>query len=98
MGDDDGGGASVFSGGPVSKKKENELNVTLINTNVRSICPKINSLVECLDKVDAIFGIVTETWLSDDRELQDKLDDLSCGAGLGLITKNRPMNLSLIHI
>ena len=49
-------------------------------------------MVECLDEVDAVFGILTETWLSDDRELQDKLDDLSCGAGLGLITRNRPIN------
>ena len=67
-------------------------NVTLINTNVRSICPKVNSLVECLDEVDAAFGVITETWLSDGDGLQEKLDDLSAGSGLGLITKNRPVN------
>ena len=97
-----------------SEKKRNAgFNVTLINTNVRSICPKVNSLVECLDEVEAAFGVITETWLSDGDGLQEKLDDLSAGSGLGLITKNRPVNqmgfshggvaivyreLSLIHI
>ena len=42
---------------------EHGFNVTLINTNVRSLCPKINSLVECMKEVDAAFGVLTETWL-----------------------------------
>ena len=67
-------------------------NVTLINTNVRSICPKVNSLIECLDEVDAAFGVITETWLTDGEDLQDKKDDLSAGSGLGLVTKNRAPN------
>ena len=67
-------------------------NVTLINTNVRSICPKINSLIECLDEVDAAFGVITETWLTNGEDLQDKKDDLSAGSGLGLVTKNRAPN------
>ena len=59
---------------------------------MRSICPKVNSLVECLDELDAAFGVLTEMWLTDGPGLQDKKDDLSAGSGLGLITKNRPPN------
>ena len=79
-------------------REKNGFNMTLINTNVRSICPKIDSVVESFEELDATFGVFTETWLSDGPELVDKLDDLRMGAGLAAITKNRAVNLSLIHI
>ena len=66
--------------------------MTLINTNLRSLCPKVNSLVECFEELDAAFRVLTETWLTDGEELQDKLDDLSAGSGIGMVTKNRPAN------
>ena len=66
--------------------------MTIINTNVRSICPKINSVVECFEELDATFGIFTETWLSDGEGLTEKIDDLREGAGLGTLCRNRPRN------
>ena len=77
-------GISIDDGsdeGCESEKKNAGFNVTLINTNIMSICPKVNSLVECLDEVDAAFGVITETWLSDGEGLQEKMDDLSAGSG-----------------
>ena len=66
--------------------------MTIINTNTRSICPIINSVVEAFDELEASFGVFTETWLSDGPELQDKIDDLSHGSGIGMLTCNREKN------
>ena len=49
-------------------------------------------MVECFDEVDAAFGVLTETWLTDGTDLQDKLDDLSAGSGIGMIVRNREVN------
>ena len=68
--------------------------MTIINTNVRSICPKINSVVEVFEELGVVFGVFTETWLTDGEDFQSKADDLSSGSGIGMIAKN----LSLIHI
>ena len=77
--------------GPVEIRKDG-LNLTIINTNVRSICPEINSVVECFEELNASFGIFIETWLTDGDALEKDLDDLSLGSGLGAITLNRPAN------
>ena len=68
------------------------LNLTVINTNARSICPKIESFVTCMEELDASFGIVSETWLTDGKELDDDLLDLRGRAEIGALTRNRPPN------
>ena len=67
---------------------------TFLNTNARSLSPKINSLIECFDEMDASVAIVTETWLTDGGGLEEDLDMLEAGSGLGSVV----LNLSLIHI
>ena len=37
-------------------------------------------------------GVVTETWLSDGEGLEDDIEDLMLGAGMGLHCLNRPAN------
>lgn len=59
--------------------------VNIINTNARSLCPKIDSLVDCFEELNGTVGIVTETWLADGG-LLDR--DLASGAGLGMICLN----------
>ena len=71
---------------------KDEPGFTLINTNARSLCPKINSLLDCFEEMNVDVAVVTETWLSDGESLQDDISDLSHGAGLGMICKNRPVN------
>ena len=39
-----------------------------------------------------MLGIVTETWLANGQALDQDVQDLAGGAGLGLIHKNRPAN------
>ena len=48
----------------------NELErLTIINTNARSLCPKINSMVDYFNELECTFAIVTETWMSDREHL-----------------------------
>ena len=48
--------------------------LTIINTNARSLCLKINSLVDCFEELDAAIGIITETWMSDGRGLDEDIE------------------------
>ena len=42
---------------------------TFLNTNARSLSPKMNSLLDCFEEMDAAFAVVTKTWFSDGRGL-----------------------------
>ena len=77
---------------PENDNKTNVKPITIVNANARSLCPKINSLIDCLEEMDAAVGIVTEIWLTDGDSLKEDLADLSAGAGVGLLCKNRPPN------
>ena len=66
--------------------------MTIINTNARSLAPKIDSLIECVNELDVSVAVVTETWLKDGPELEQDLLDLEGGAGLSALTLNRDPN------
>ena len=70
----------------------NSAQINIINTNARSLCPKIDSLIDCFDEMDATLGIVTETWLADGESLDRDVHDLARGAGLNMLCLNRPAN------
>ena len=78
------------------KEKKNVISTKLaiINTNARSLCPKITSLIDCMDEMEETVGVVTETWLSDGEPLERDIADLAHGAGLGLLYRNRKANAS----
>ena len=63
-------------------------NFNVINTNTRSLCPKIVSLTDMIDEMNTDLAIVTETWLKDGRELEDLVEKLDLGYGLGMLTRN----------
>ena len=67
-------------------------NFTVLNTNARSLCPKIRSLTETMEESVASMAIVTETWFRDGEGLEEGMDDLSEGEGLGLLCRNRPLS------
>ena len=76
-------------------EKENKSTVTEItitNTNARSLCPKIDSMIDCFNEMKSLVGIITETWLADGESLQKDIADLSAGAGISLICRNRAVN------
>ena len=73
-------------------KVDNKLPLTLINTNARSLCPKINSLIDCFGDMEATLGVVTETWLSDGDGLEEDIEHLALKSGLRLLHRNREDN------
>ena len=48
----------------------------------------MNSFIDMFKEMEASISIITETWLKDSLELQDDVDDLLHGSGIGLITLN----------
>ena len=71
---------------------EKDFKLTVINTNARSLCPKIESLISCMDELESAFAIVTETWFAASQALETDLIDLRGRAGLSVIAKNRDPN------
>ena len=71
------------------KEDRSFTNFTMINTNARSICPKINSLLDTIEELDACMAVVTETWLADGDTLEDDKQDLFLGAGISMLCRNR---------
>ena len=62
---------------------------TIVNTNARSLCPKIHSLVDCFSELRTDIAIITETWLTSGVLLDEDIEDLRLGAGIGLLVRNR---------
>ena len=60
--DDETMGSENSVSEPVTKKKDT---LTIINTNARSLIPKIDSLDECFGELEADIAVVTETWMRD---------------------------------
>ena len=70
----------------------NKLPFTVLNTNARSLCPKMSSLIDCFSEMEASLGIVTETWLSDGDGLEEETESLVLGTGLNMLYRNRKVN------
>ena len=62
----------------------------VINTNARSLCPKVNSPLDCFNETGVSIGIVSETWLRDGSGLQEDVEDFVNGTGYGLLNFCRP--------
>ena len=67
----------------------NKTNFSIVNTNARSLCPKIRSLLDCFSELNTDIAVLTETWLSDGPTLDEDIEDLRLGAGVGLLVRNR---------
>ena len=65
-------------------------NFNMLNTNARSITPKRESFTEYLKELGTSVAFLTETWLSDSKELDNDIIDYELGTGYGLVCKNRP--------
>ena len=51
----------------------------VINTNARSLYPKLNSLNDCMEETGAYLSVVTETWLRSGDELDKRKEHLGFG-------------------
>ena len=62
---------------PVSDNN-NEI-IKMLNTNARSLSPKINSLIDSFTNLELDIAVVTESWLADGEGLDGDLVDLEHG-------------------
>ena len=90
--DDDDGSSDVTREDSGNKNSNSVFNFTIINANARSLCPKIVSLLDCLEELKVGVGIVTETWMADRATLEDDVDDLVQCSGYGMLYKKRCPN------
>ena len=63
--------------------------VSFINTNARSIKPKLQSLADCFQERSVDVAAITETWLQTTRDLEEFEDELAGHYSLGIITRER---------
>ena len=56
--------------------------IKMLNTNARSLSPKIHSLLDNFRELELDLAVVTESWLADSRELDGDLVDLEEGTDL----------------
>ena len=66
--------------------------MNIINTNARSIRPKIKSFVQCLINLSITFAIISETWLAHGSRLENDTEHLLLGHGLATFYLNRPLS------
>ena len=53
--------------------------LSIINTNARSLKPKLESLIDCMNETDGHVAVVTESWLKDGEALEEAKTDLMMG-------------------
>ena len=70
----------------------NAFKLTLINTNARSLRPKVKSLIDNIQELEATFAVVTETWFSEGTQLERETENLLLGSGLSMLTRNRELS------
>ena len=71
-------------------RQNSRLELKFINTNARSLRPKITSLIDCFKNLDLSYAVVTETWFTDGEKLLLESENLLLGHGLNSFCLNRP--------
>ena len=68
---------------------DNKTQMNVINTNARSLRPKISSFLRCFLNMSLTLAIITETWFAAGSRLDLQAEDLLLGHGLRAYTLNR---------
>ena len=63
--------------------------ISIITANARSLAPKIESLFDCISQRGTDVALITETWLSDGRQLDDLTTELEHAYSLSIISRSR---------
>ena len=72
-----------------NKKNNGSRRICFMNTNARSIEPKVRSLYDCFAEKQLDFAFLTETWHQSNRALQDTLREYADRFALCSIVRNR---------
>lgn len=76
--------------GENTKKQNYSSNVlTFINTNARSLGPKIESLFDCIHEKGVDIACITETWYQSNRLVDEEIKEYADRFSLGAIVRNR---------
>ena len=68
---------------------DNKTQLNIINTNARSLRPKLSSFINCFMNLTLALAIVSETWLANGSGLEREAENLLLGHGLRLTSLNR---------
>ena len=63
--------------------------INVINTNARSLRPKMKSFITCFMNLALTFAVVTETWLAQGTRMESDAENLLLGEGLEINYLNR---------
>ena len=63
--------------------------ISFLNTNARSLGPKIQSLAHCFEEKHLDIATVTETWFQSDRDKDILVDEMLDNHSLGILTRDR---------
>ena len=62
----------------------------MINTNARSLKPKMSCFLDNFKDLELTFAVISETWFSNNKEQEIAVKNLLLGHGLTVFAKNRP--------
>ena len=80
------------------QNSENTIDFNLLNTDAFSLRPKIVSFIDSFKELELSLAIVTETWLRDDKLLEDDIEELLLCHNIKALVKSRaPNNLGVSH-
>ena len=65
------------------------IDINIINSNARSLRPKVNSLIDCMKELSATFAVITETWFANGSALELETENLLLGSGIDMLVRNR---------
>ena len=68
---------------------DNKISFNVINTNARSLRPKMSSFIECFINLSLVLAVVSETWFAAGGRLEQEAEALLLGHGLRLTSLNR---------
>ena len=72
-----------------NKTRKSSCRLSFMNTNTRSLAPKVRSLYDCFAEMNVDFAVLTETWYQSNRQLPDPLAEYSAHFSLEAIVRNR---------
>ena len=73
----------------ITEKNYSRHSLSFINTNARSLGPKVESLLDCMHEKSCDLAMVTETWYQDNRAGTEEIEQYAARFSLGSILRNR---------
>lgn len=68
---------------------ENKVDFNILNTNARSLKPKIPSFIDAFNELEVSLAFVTETWFANSEVHESQAEDLLLGRGIKSLFLNR---------